>query len=160
MSFSEMPVNGNAVYAILLKGRTKLLDAESRRRRLEFMNAPAKTPNPWPTPAADQHEAIRKRAEEIYVRNGRIPGHDVENWAQAEQEILRESAESPTRKAIVVKVGGAQYIGQYNPDLCDGYVPGEFGSGVSVPVRFHGDKMLVLRPNGKVLETIIVKKIG
>jgi len=29
-----------------------------------------------------------------------------------------------------------------------------------VTVRFHGDKMLVKRPNGKILETTIVKKIG
>ena len=121
------------------------------------MNPDADTPNPWPTP--NLHEAIRRRAEEIYVRNGRIPGRDLDHWAQAEQEILRELAESPTRKAIVVKVDNAQYIGEYNPDACDGYVPGEFGPGADVPVRFRGEKMLVLRPNGKVLETTIVKKI-
>jgi hypothetical protein len=27
-----------------------------------------------------------------------------------------------------------------------------------VPVRFRGDKMLVKRPNGKILETTIVNK--
>jgi hypothetical protein len=124
------------------------------------MNAAAKPPNPWPTTPAELQEAIRRRAEEIYVRNGSVPGRDLDNWAQAEQEILRELAESPTRKAIVVRVGDAQYIGQYNPDACDGYVPGEFGPGVSVPVRFRGNTMLVLRPNGKILETTIVKKIG
>jgi hypothetical protein len=120
------------------------------------MDAAADTPNLWPT--RDLHEAIRRRAEEIYVRNGRIPGRDLDNWAQAEQEVLRELAESPTRKAIVVKVDDAQYIGEYNPDACDGYVPGEFGAGAAVPVRFRGDKMLVLRPNGTVLETTIVRK--
>ena len=124
------------------------------------MNAAANTPNPWPTNPRGLHEAIRRRAEEIYVRNGKIPGRDLENWAQAEEEILRECAQSPTRKAIVVKVGDTQYIGEYNPDSCDGYVPGEFGPGADVPVRFRGDKMLVLRPNGKVLETTIVNKIG
>ena len=124
------------------------------------MNAAASTPNPWPTTSPDRSEAIRRRAEEIYIRNGRVPGRDLENWAQAEQEILRETAESPARKAIVVKVGDAQYIGEYNPESSDGYVPGEFGPSTSVPVRFRGDKMLVLRPNGKVLETTIVKKIG
>lgn len=123
------------------------------------MNAAADTPNPWPTSPRDHQEAIRRRAEEIYIRNGRIPGRDLENWAQAEQEILRESAESATRKAIVVKVGDAQYVGEYNPESCDGYVPGEFGPGASVPVRFRGGKMQILRPNGKVLETTIVKKI-
>jgi Protein of unknown function (DUF2934) len=125
------------------------------------MNAAANTPNHWPTAPRDLQEAIRRRAEEIYIRNGRIPGRDLENWAQAEQEILHEFADRPHRKtAIVVRVNGAEYIGEYNPESSDGYVPGEFGAGASVPVRFHGDKMFVKRPNGKELETTIVKKIG
>src|SRR5215472_16585305 len=33
----------------------------------------------------DLHELTRLRAEAIYLRNGRIPGRDVENWTQAEQ---------------------------------------------------------------------------
>ena len=37
---------------------------------------------------------------------------------------------------------------------------GEFGADASVPVRFHGDKMFVKRPNGKELETTIVKQTG
>lgn len=124
------------------------------------------TPSAWPTPSLDQHEAIRRRAEEIYIRSGRIPGRDLENWAQAEQEILQESAQlqaavNPARRtAIVVKVNGVQYVGEYTADSCDGYTPGEFAKGVPVPVRFHGDKMFVKRPNGKELETTIVNKIG
>lgn len=126
------------------------------------MNAAARTSKAWPTPANDRQEVIRRRAEEIYFRSGKIPGRDQDNWAQAEREILGESLERATRertsrKAIVVKVDGAQYIGEYNPDLADGYLPGEFGPGVSVPLRFHGHQMLVLRPNGKVLETTIAK---
>src|SRR5271169_853914 len=110
------------------------------------MNAAAHTPDPWPAPAPDQHEAIRRRAEEIYIRNGRIPGRDLENWAQAEQEILRESAEPPARRtAIIVKVNGVEYVGEYIAESSDGYLPGEFGPGASVPVRFHGDRMLVKR---------------
>jgi hypothetical protein len=117
--------------------------------------------NPWPTAPPSLQEAIRRRAEEIYIRKGRVPGRDAENWAQAEQEILRESAGSKTRKmAIIVRVNGTEYIGEYNPETSDGYVPGEFGSGTAVPVRFHGDKMFVKRPNGKELETTIVKKGG
>lgn len=117
--------------------------------------------NPWPTAPPSLQEAIRRRAEEIYIRNGRVPGRDAENWAQAEQEILRESAGSKTRKmAIIVRVKGTEYIGEYNPETSDGYVPGEFGSGTPVSVRFHGDKMFVKRPNGKELETTIVKKGG
>jgi Protein of unknown function (DUF2934) len=125
------------------------------------MNAAARTPNSWPTIVPDRQEAIRRRAEEIYIRNGRIPGRDAENWAQAEQEILQEFADRPHRKtAIVVRVNGAEYLGEYNPESSDGYVPGEFGAGASVPVRFHGDKMFVKRPNGKELETTIVKQIS
>lgn len=125
------------------------------------MNAAANTPNPWLTVVPDRHEAIRRRAEEIYIRNGRIPGRDLDNWAQAEQEILREFGEQPARKtAIVVRVNGVEYIGEYSPESSDGYVPGEFGASASVPVRFHGDKMFVKRPNGKELETTIVKQIS
>jgi hypothetical protein len=110
---------------------------------------------------ADQHDLIRRRAEEIYFRSGKIPDRDVQNWAQAEQEILHESALPSTRKtAIIVRVNGNEYVGEYIPESCDGYVPGEFGKGVSVPVRFRGDKMFLKRPNGKILETIIVKRPG
>ncbi len=125
------------------------------------MKAAPNNPNPWPTGSFDPHEAIRRRAEEIYIRNGRLPGRDLQNWAQAEQEILRELAEHGTRRtAIVVRVNGVEYVGEYNPESCDGYIPGELGRGAPIPVRFQGDKMFVKRPNGKELETSIVKKTG
>lgn len=109
----------------------------------------------------DLQEAIRRRAEEIYVRGGRVPGRDMENWSQAEREIMSELAErSAARKAIVVKVEGVQYLGEYDPALSGGYTPGEFVAGTPVPVRFDGDRMFVKRPNGKELETRIVKKVG
>lgn len=125
------------------------------------MNPAAQSSKPWPTSARDQHEAIRRRAEEIYIRKGRIPGHDLENWAQAEQEILLESTESPSRRtAIVVTVDGVKYVGEYNAASSGGYMPGEFTAGTSVVVRFHGETMFVKRPNGKELETTIVEKHG
>lgn len=109
--------------------------------------------------AADLHEAIRRRAEEIYVQSGRIPGRDVENWTQAEREIREQADKLNRRAAIIVRVNGAQYVGEYSPDSADGYVPGEIGVGSSVPVRLKGDKMYVKRPNGRELETTIVQKI-
>jgi hypothetical protein len=125
------------------------------------MRPAAKTSNPWPNPSTNQHEAIRRRAEEIYIRNGRIPGRDVENWAQAEEEILRESSSPATpRTAIVVTVNGVQYVGEYKIASSDGYLPGEFGPGAAVHVRFHGDKMFIQRPDGRILETTVVKKIA
>jgi hypothetical protein len=118
----------------------------------------ANTPNPWPTALTDRQEAVRRRAEQIYERNGKIPGHDLENWAQAEQEIVRESAAPARRAAVVIKIKGTEYIGEYNSASADGYRPGEFGPSASVLVTFRGDHMHVLRPNGKILETTITRK--
>lgn len=108
----------------------------------------------------DLHESIRRRAEEIYVRNGRIEGRDLENWSQAEHEVMNEIAARARRTAVIVRVDGVKYVGEYKAELSDGYVPGEFGPGTQVPVRFEGDKMFVKRPNGRELETTIVQKIG
>jgi len=132
------------------------------------MNAAAQLepdPKPWPQPPADLHEAIRRRAEEIYIRSGRVGGRDLENWAQAEKEVLAEAEEHATappvhRSAVVVTVNGVKYVGEYDAASCDGYTPGEFARGTPVPVRFEGDKMFVRRPNGKELETRIVEKNG
>ena len=110
--------------------------------------------------AADLQAAIRRRAEEIYIQSGRIPGRDLDNWTQAEMDVLHEAKRSPRSMAVVVKVNGAQYVGEYDGESCDGYCPGEFGPGTSVPVRFDGDKMFVKRANGKELETTIVRRIG
>ena len=121
------------------------------------MTAAPKTSNPWPAPPSDLHEAIRRRAEEIYRRNG-IPGRDQENWAQAEAEILHTFSAATRRTAIIVNVNGVQYVGEYNPDSSDGYLPGEFGPGEPIPVRFDGDKMFVIRHNGKELETTLVNQ--
>lgn len=104
----------------------------------------------------DLHDAIRRRAEEIYERNGRIPGRDIENWTQAEQEVLREAEQRSVRRtAVVVKVNGIDYVGEYSS--ATGYTPGEFGAGDPVVVRFEEDKMYVRRPNGRELETRIVQ---
>jgi hypothetical protein len=119
------------------------------------------TSKPWPTPTTDLQQAIRLRAEEIYERKGRIPGHDLEDWAAAEKEILQKLAERSTgRTAVVVKLNGVQYVGEYALESSGGYVPGEFAPSERVFVRFDGDKMFVKRPNGQELETTIVKKIG
>ena len=107
----------------------------------------------------DLHGAIRRRAEEIYVRNGKISGNDVQNWIQAEQEILREAAERSSRRtAVVVNVNGARYVGEYSTESAAGYTPGEFAAGDPVPVRFEGECMYVKRPNGRELKTTLVKQ--
>jgi hypothetical protein len=118
------------------------------------------TPVSRPVSAESMHEVICRRAEEIYIRNGKIPGHDLENWSQAEQEIWREAEQSARRVAVVIEVDGVRYVGEYKAESCDGYRPGEFGPGADVAVRFEEEKMFVKRSNGKELETRIVKKSG
>ncbi len=115
-----------------------------------------------PLSPAEVQEAIRRRAEEIYVWSGKVSGHDLENWALAEEQIKSEIAarQLPARSAVVVRVDGVEYVGEYLQERSDGYVPGELGTGVAVFVRFEGNKMFVKRPNGKELQTVIVKKVG
>jgi hypothetical protein len=105
-------------------------------------------------------EAIRRRATELYQRGGAVEGHDVENWYRAEAEILRESATHPARRAVVVNVEGVVYTGEYEFASADGYTPGEWNPGDPVPVRLAGDKLYLRRPNGRELQTTIVKRIG
>jgi hypothetical protein len=104
-------------------------------------------------------EAIRRRAEEIYFRSGRVPGRDVENWQQAEAEILGESADRGVRR-VVVKVRGVVYTGEYDVASADGYAPGEFQRGQAVAVRFEDDKLFLQRPNGRELQARVINKIG
>ena len=106
------------------------------------------------------HEAIRRRAEQIYIQSGQVPGRDLENWAQAEREVRAEVESSASRKAIVVKINGVTHVGAYRAEQSDGYLPGEFISGEAVEVRIDGDRMLVRRANGKDLETKIVKRVS
>lgn len=69
-------------------------------------NAPAVSPaqNLLPTPAVPEllegptrEDLIRRRAYDLYERNGRVDGHDVENWLAAEAEFsnLRFEASMP-----------------------------------------------------------------
>jgi hypothetical protein len=105
-------------------------------------------------------EAIRRRAEKHYKDRGRIPGHETEDWLQAEAEILREMEiqRAPKPAFIVLRFEGTFYTGEYDTKHCDGYVPGEFRAGAPVEIRFAAEKMYVKRSNGKELETRVVKR--
>ncbi|HUJ08960.1 MAG TPA: DUF2934 domain-containing protein [Verrucomicrobiae bacterium] len=41
-------------------------------------------------------EQIRERAREIFLEHGGQPGHDVDNWLQAEYELMQ----LPVRKLV------------------------------------------------------------
>ena len=105
-------------------------------------------------------EAIRRRATELYELSGSVEGHDVENWCQAEAEILRESDIHAIRRAVVINLGGVVYTGEYESTSADDYTPGEWNAGDPVPVRLAGDKLYLRRRNGRELQTTIVKRIG
>jgi hypothetical protein len=47
--------------------------------------APAKKP---PIEMLPREERIRRRAYEIYLRRGNQPGSEIDDWLQAEEEIL------------------------------------------------------------------------
>lgn len=83
----------------------------------------------------------------------------MENWFRAEAEVLRESA-SQTRAAVVINLDGVVYTGEYESSCADGYLPGEWKTGDPVPVRLEGDQLFLRRPNGRELQTTIVKRIG
>ena len=47
---------------------------------------------------APTQEDIARRAYEIYLARGAAPGHELEDWARAEQELARKNGHVP-RKA-------------------------------------------------------------
>jgi Protein of unknown function (DUF2934) len=144
-----------------------MITAAHRRRgiapgNLTPANPAANPENPSPPdPVSELQNAIRRRAEEIYERSGRIQGRDVQNWIQAEAEVRSHAQSAIARKAaIVVKVEGVRYVGEYDSASADGYIPGEFKIGGPVTVRLHGDWMYVMRPNGKELQTRVIERIS
>jgi Protein of unknown function (DUF2934) len=117
--------------------------------RQKFMNS-----------SLDLQKAIRSRATELYRQSGAVEGRDLENWNQAEAEILRESSPHLAHPAVVVTVEGVVYTAEYEPAAAEGYLPGEWKAGDSIPVRLDGDKLFLRRPNGRELQTKVVKRIG
>jgi hypothetical protein len=53
-------------------------------------------PEDQPSVAAENHRAISKddvaqRAYELFLARGRVDGHDVEDWLEAERQLVAES---------------------------------------------------------------------
>jgi hypothetical protein len=66
--------------------------------------------------STEVREMIARRAYEIYERRGYVPGHDKEDWFQAEREILnrfmkedlqREASKAPTSHSQLERAGMA-----------------------------------------------------
>ena len=54
----------------------------NQRRRESVADDPQEQPIP--------EEAVRNRAHEIYEERGAQPGHDVDDWLEAERELRPE----------------------------------------------------------------------
>jgi hypothetical protein len=104
--------------------------------------------------------SIRQRATQIYENSGRRENRDLQNWYQAEAEILREYGAESARPAVIVNVQGVVYTGEYESASSDGYRPGEWKPGDPVPIRVEGGQLYLRRPNGRELKTTIIKRIG
>ena len=100
--------------------------------------------------------AIRRRAQQLYEQRGRALGHEVEDWLQAESEVLRPADFPPAPAYLQVRLNGVVYTGEYDRNHCGGYVPGEISRNAQVELRFAGEKMFLKRGNGVELETRIV----
>jgi hypothetical protein len=105
-------------------------------------------------------EAIRRRATELFQSHGAVPGHDLENWCQAELEILQEQAAHLVRPAVVIKFAGVLYTCEYESDSAGSYTPGEWKPGEPVALHIAGDKVYLRRHNGKQLETTITSRVS
>jgi hypothetical protein len=46
------------------------------------------------------HEEIAQRAYTLFEKSGRVPGHDIDNWLQAEAQLMADRKAKPeTRQA-------------------------------------------------------------
>ena len=123
-------------------------------------SAEAKTDAVLPGAEAELRDAIVRRARELWEQRGRVDGHAEEDWLQAEAEVRREreTAVRPCLAYIVVRAGKCTYTGEYDLARCDTYKPGDLARGAELTVRFEGEKMHIRLPNGRELETRVVKK--
>jgi len=44
----------------------------------------------------DPHEQVRRRAYELYEQRGKEDGHDLEDWLQAESEVVQAKTKAAT----------------------------------------------------------------
>lgn len=43
--------------------------------------------------ATSKDDAIAKRAYELYLQRGSVPGHELDDWLEAEAQLARESSQ-------------------------------------------------------------------
>jgi len=106
------------------------------------------------------HEAVERRARELWEERGRVDGHADEDWVQAEREVT-EAWNSKGRNKVAfmaVKFDDEIYTLEYEPSASDCYQPGDLQPGEKLEIRIEGDHMSVALPNGKDLNARILRK--
>jgi DUF2934 family protein len=63
---------------------------KATKKNVLTMPVPAATTQPARPTSAD----VARRAFELYCQRGRQDGHDVEDWLQAERELLTDASSS------------------------------------------------------------------
>jgi hypothetical protein len=84
-----------------------------------------------------------------------------------EQTLRNDTAESRSPAApaerktamIAVRVGAFVYTGEYNTSNDAGYIAGDLHKGQPIEIRFDQEKMYIELPDGRELETKIVRKV-
>jgi hypothetical protein len=49
--------------------------------------------------ATPDDDAIAKRAFELYLQRGSVPGHELDDWLEAEAQLTREASASEQRSS-------------------------------------------------------------
>ena len=61
----------------------------SQSGRSEILELDAKSNQPGAANAAANHAEIRRRAYEIYLEGGSLPGRELDDWLRAERELRK-----------------------------------------------------------------------
>ena len=68
------------------------------RRSTEVLESPINS-SPTITVGLPTDQDIAVRAHQIFLDRGSIPGHDLDDWLQAERELIAASVATPQPKA-------------------------------------------------------------
>jgi hypothetical protein len=58
------------------------------------MPTPLRTINQTTESTSELQEQIRRRAYELYEQRGRDDGHEIDDWLQAESEVVQRRSET------------------------------------------------------------------
>jgi hypothetical protein len=78
-----MPYDGN-----INKGKEPVVDSDTRRQKHQALMAEL------------VERKVRTRAQQLYDKRGQVEGHALQDWVQAESEVLRNSILAPLYRRL------------------------------------------------------------